>query len=336
MSPSRANPKSPSLSVIAEAAGVSTATVSHALNDSGRVSPDTRIRVQKIARELGYETPRRRRSSRMRTLAVVLSANGHEDQTPNYYVGELLANVEAAARTKDIEVMIGFWHEQRPTILTNSAIGGVLYLGGDFDAAELGQVRLPGVIVGSYLPGLQLPAVLADNRRGAYLATVALLEAGCRRIALANGQATAPTSGDKYLGYCDALHEAGIAVDPALVTHGDFSMAGGIEAGRALLGGQLGVDGVLAGDDPIAMGIIQTAWLQGIDVPGELSVIGYGDSAMSRESDPALSTVQVHRREMANVAVELLMGEEFEHSPGFAERRLILPTVHRRGTIRPA
>src|SRR5690606_31253129 len=113
-------------------------------------------------------------------------------------------------------------------------------------------------------------------------------------------------------------------------------MACCIEAGRALLGGQLGVDGVLAGDDPIAMGIIQTAWLQGIDVPGELSVIGYGDSAMSRESDPALSTVQVHRREMANVAVELLMGEEFEHSPGFAERRLILPTVHRRGTIRPA
>lgn len=325
--------KSASLSVIAKTTGYSTATVSHALNGSGRVSPETRERIRQVAEGLGYETPRRRRTAQTRTIAVVLSANTHEDQTPNYYVGDLLAGVEAAARARGIEVMIGFWDEQRPTILANTALGGVLYLGGDFDPSELKQVPIPGVIVGSYLPGLQLPAVLADNRRGAYLATKALLDTGCHTIALANGQVTAPTSGDKYLGYCDALHEAGRQVDHSLVVHVDFSISGGLNAGRQLLDGSRKIEGIVAGDDPIAVGILQFAWRQGIDVPGELAIIGYGDGAMSRESEPALSTVQVHRREMAKAAVDLLTTKEGQR-PRFAHRVLLPPSLELRETTK--
>lgn len=333
MSVNERKTKSASLSVIAKATGYSTATVSHALNDSGRVSPETRERIRQVAEGLGYETPRRRRAAQARTIAVVLSANVHEDQTPNYYVGDLLAGVEAAARARGIEVMIGFWDEQRPTILANTSLGGVLYLGGDFDPTELRQVPIPGVIVGSYLPGLRIPAVLADNRQGAYLATRALLDAGCRRIALANGQLTAPTSGDKYLGYCDALHEAGQQVDHSRVVHVDFSIAGGMAAGRQLLAGSAGIDGIVAGDDPIAVGIIQVAWRQGIDIPGDLSIIGYGDGVMSRESDPALSTVQVHRREMAKAAVDLLTTREGQR-PRFSHRVLLPPSLELRGTTK--
>lgn len=325
--------KPASMSVIAQATGYSTATVSHALNDSGRVSPETRERIRAVAREYGYETPRRRRSKKGRALAVVLSANIHEDQTPNYYVGELLAGVESAASARGIEVMIGFWDEQRPTILTNRSLRGVLYLGGDFDAEEVRRVPLTGVTVGSYLPGCLTPAVLADNRIGTYLATLALIDSGCQELAFVNGQIDAPTSGDKYLGFRDALLKSGLPFKPDRVHHANFSISGGLKAGRRLFSADPHVDGIVTGDDPIAMGVIQAAWQHGIQIPEDVSIIGYGNSVMSREAEPALSTVHVDRRRMSKLAVDLLSSQEASF-PQEAHRILLQPSVVHRETTR--
>lgn len=320
------------LSSIAQVTGYSTATVSHALNGTGRISSQTRERIREAAQTYGYETPRQRRARHVRAIAVVLSANIHEDQTPNYYVGDLLAGVEAAASARGTEVMIGFWDEQRPTILTNKSLAGVLYLGGDFNSEEVRRVPLPGVIVGSYLPSCQVPAVLADNRLGAYLSTKTLIDAGCRRIALVNGQLTAPTSGDKYLGFRDAMHEAGLSLGPDQVVHVDFSISGGVNAGRQLFAQPGKLDGIVAGDDPIAMGLIQVAGQRGINVPGDVSIIGYGDGPMSRETEPALTTVQVYRREMARIAVELLADRSYT-GEGRSHRVLLPPSIIVRSSV---
>jgi len=329
--------KTPNLASIAAATGVSVATVSYALSGSGRVAPQTRERIRKVAEEWAYQQPRRRKTRSgidTRAIVVVLSANDYEDRTPNYYVGDLLAGVESAASPLGAEIMIGFWHEQRPRVLSSKDAAGVLYLGADFDMAELRSVPLPGVLVGSYLPGCPLPSVLADNRQGVYLSTKALIDSGCRRIALASGLMSAPTSGDKYLGFLDALREAGLAPDPDHIVDVEFSVAGGIEAGERLFSSTAAIDGIVAGDDPIALGLLQVARKRGIDIPSDISVIGYGDSPMAESSDPPLSTVQVDRRAMAALAVEMLT-DIGEPSYGSTPRTLLPPSVVFRGTTHP-
>lgn len=307
--------------------------MSYALTGSGRVSSETRQRILKVADELGYRGPHRRgvlRTGR-KTIAAVLSANLYEERHPNYFVAELLAGVEAAASQAGIEVVIGFWDEQAPIILTRHDLLGVLYLGADFSASQVDRVTQRSVIVGSYLLDSQITAVVGDNRLGARLATKELITGGCRRIALVNGQLAAPTSGDKYLGYVDALTDAGLLPQPRDILHVDFSVNAGVDAAESLLASADRPDGIVTGDDVIAFGIMRVARRNGLSIPHDLALTGYGDSHASRSTDPPLSTVRVFQPMMGRLAVRHLLSEH-DPSVGSAQRTMVIPEFVRRGT----
>jgi DNA-binding LacI/PurR family transcriptional regulator len=291
-------------------AGVSKSSVSYALNGNGRVAADTRERVQEAARQLGYQARRPaagKAITEIGTIGAILSPTRHEGETPNYFVAELLAGVEREARLRNIGVRVSMWVGRLPAMATDGTVDGLLYLGGAFDPAVLRSLVRPAVVVGTSFSQLDGDAVLADNRRGMYLATSHLLASGCRQIALLNGPRWAPTSDSKWLGFRDALQEQGFDPDGLPVTWGDFSLEAGYQMARNLLGQNPKVDGIVAGDDPIAIGALHAAQDLRIGIPGQLRITGYGDSPTGRLLRPQLSTVRVFQQEMGTLAVRRLL-----------------------------
>jgi LacI family transcriptional regulator len=288
---------------------VSKTAVSYALNGTGRLGEDTRQRVQTAAAELGYRVHRAARevaTGQAGAIGAVLSPTRHEGETPNYYVAELLAGVEDEARRKQLAVQVAMWDGHTPPMAADGSVDGLLYLGGAFDPAVLAQVALPAVLVGTSFSEVEMDAVLADNRRGIYLAASHLLAAGCRRLALLNGPHHAPTSDSKWLGFRDALKQRSLDPDGFEVVFTDFLPEAGYEAGRRLLEGGSPPDGLVVGDDAIAVGALHAAQDLGIEVPAQLGVVGYGDSELGRMLRPALSSVRVFQRRMGRLAVRRL------------------------------
>jgi LacI family transcriptional regulator len=301
----------PRLDDVARAAGVSRTAVSYVLNGRGGVGEETRRHVLDVAGRLGYRHARRQPGTAAPatgTLGAALSPTRHEGETPNYYVAELLAGVEMEARAQGYGVSVAMWEDQRPSALPVRNVDGTLFLGGAFDPAALRALEVPWMLVGTSFSQLRGDAVLADNRRGAYLATWHLLDEGCRRLAFVNGPRTAPTSDSKWLGVRDALFETGVEAD--VPTHQvDFSPEAGEVAARELLDVPAASrpDGIVVADDAIAVGVLHAAAALGVDVPGELAVVGFGDSPVGAMLRPALSSVRVFQQQMGRLGVRRLI-----------------------------
>jgi len=288
------------------------------INGRPGISEDTRQRVLAIAEELGYQPNRAAReiaSGVATTLGIVLSPTQPEHEIPNYYVAELLAGAEEAARASGYHLRVAAWQPNMVRPPEDSGLAGILYLGGSFDPAVLTRTRLPSVLVGTFFPQWPFDAVLADNSRGAYLAVSHLIDIGRRRIAFVNGPARTRTSELKMLGYRDALAEHGLAIESELIRTGDFSVESGYSAVQDLLTHtRISPDAVFVADDPMAFGAVHALQDRGLSVPDEVSIVGYGDSPTGAVLRPALSTVRVFQRWMGSLGarrlIERLSGQE--------------------------
>jgi LacI family transcriptional regulator len=146
-----------------------------------------------------------------------------------------------------------------------------------------------------------------DNRIGAYEAVRHLVRHGHRRIAHIQGPLQYQCSHDRFAGYQQALEEAGIAVDPALVVQGDFTIASGRAAATELLALPDRPSAVFAANDQMAYGLLSVGESRSFHVPGDLAVIGFDDTALSAHTRPALSTVRQPFAEMGRSAAEMLL-----------------------------
>ena len=193
----------PTVEQVARAAQVSKATASVALRGGPGVSAATAERVRRAARELGYSRASGGSARRMKVGAVVATAPDPSGES-QYYALELLtgAQDEFAGEFESVELQV----VSESRVVGNNAandLSGVLFLGGLFDPRLISRISVPSVLVGTYFPQWPFDAVLADNSRGAYLATSSLLAMGCRSVGLLNGPPTTRTSELKELGYRD-------------------------------------------------------------------------------------------------------------------------------------
>ena len=299
----------PTLDDLARAAGISRTAASYALNHRPGVSDETRRHVLDVAGRIGYRHQGRSRRARPRlagTLGAALSPTRHRGETPNYYVAELLAGAEGEAHRQRFQVNVEMWAPERGPEIPEGT-DGMLFLGGAFDPDAIARVDVHAIVVGTSFPQLQIDAVLADNRQGVYLAASHLLDQGCRRVALLNGPASAATTNSKLIGYQDALQERGLEQDPSDVALAEFSVEAGEEAARALLRRRRRPDGIVAGDDVIAIGALHAAADLGIAVPEDVAIVGFGNSPTSSLLRPPLSSIDVFLQQMGQIAVRRLI-----------------------------
>ena len=152
-----------------------------------------------------------------------------------------------------------------------------------------------------------MPWIGSDNYGGGYEATRYLIDLGHRRIAHIQGPLKHQCSHDRYQGYCDALREAGIEPDPALVLQGDFMPPSGRACAHTLLSLADPPTAIFASNDYMAYGVMAAAEEHGLSIPDELSVIGFDDTYPSALMQPPLTTIRQPFFDMGKRAIELML-----------------------------
>lgn len=316
---------------IAQLAHVSQATVSRALRDSPLVKPETRARVQEIARELHYRTDRSAaglRTRRSRTLALLLFEESPDEAQINPFFLSMIGHIARAAARRSFDLLMSFqqlsedWHTDYE--VSNRADGMILLGYGDYlkYAARLRHLAETGshfVIWGPVVEGLPAHYVCCDNARGAELATEHLLRNGRRRIAfVGSASAGSPEFQLRHRGFVQVLGRAGLGPLPRLHVEAQSLEADGYRACMALLDAGEPFDAVFAASDLIAMGVIHALQDRGIAVPQDIAVVGFDDIASAADFNPPLTTVRQDTRLAAALLVEnvirMIEGQAIESS----------------------
>ncbi|WP_203758002.1 LacI family DNA-binding transcriptional regulator [Cellulomonas chitinilytica] len=301
---------------VARRAGVSAKTVSNVLSGYPYIRESTRERVLTAIDELGYElnvTARILRSGRSGVIGLAVPELGQP------YFGELADEVLAAARRHDLQVLIeptGFTRDGELEALREPRrrlVDGLVFSPAALDQGDahvLENLGYPLVLLGEQIFSSRVDHVTMHNVEGARAATDLLLDVGRRRIALV-GMLHAPTAGSarlRFQGYREALEARGLSVDERLLGWADdgWHRANGARAMAAVLDGVGQVDGVVALNDALAIGAMYELQVRGLSIPRDVAVVGFDDIEDARYSVPALTTIDPGRREIAEVAVDLL------------------------------
>jgi LacI family transcriptional regulator len=317
--PADDGPVSATIATIADEVGVSLTTVSKVLNGRPDVSPETRARVEASLERHSY---RRRARRQPEDGAGRIDLVFHEFDSA--WAMEIIQGVEAVTAPAGLDVVLsqlgGRHHPPQPWLdatLARRPLGVLFVLCSPTQAQQL-QLRRQGiafvVVDRDSATTASVPTVGSNNWNGGLLAARHLLELGHRRIAIISGPADVLCARTRLSGFRFAHEEGAIPVEPDLVRHGNFYLDAGYEHGMALLDRPDRPTAIFAGSDMQALGVLRAARRLGLDVPGELSVIGYDNLPVAAWTDPALTTINQPLRDMAGTAARMVLdlarGEE--------------------------
>lgn len=310
---------------LARRAGLSKSTISRALAGDPRVNPQTRARVEALARELGYEFhPLASGLATNRTYTIGLGIPSPPRSFSNPFYLEFAGGVGDCALNQGYTLFFA----QNEDILART--GGrrrtvaALADGYILTEPEVGDPRIerliemgkPFVFLGSVRPGddssWKDDAVVwteADNVQGCKEVVQHLIQLGHRRIACITGTERHVATHNRLQGYKEALSEAGIPLDDELIETGDFTEEGGYQAARRLLGRRPDVTAIFASNDLMAFGALHAARERGLNVPRDISVAGFDGITTFRYSTPQLTTAEQPIYELGQAAAKLLIDQ---------------------------
>ena len=301
------------LADVALKVGVSEATVSRVLNGKPGVSESTREAVLTALDVLGYERPSKLRGERARLVGLVLP----ELQNPIFPAfAEVVSGALAVHGYTPVlctQTQGGISEADYVELLLSQHVSGIVFAGGLYTQADsphehygrLRDLQLPTVFVSAPIEGLGIPTVSTDDAVAMEQAWNHLVQLGHRRIGLVLGPADHMPSRRKRAA---ADRMAATTEVPLPAEHVEYSQYS-LEAGQAATARLLarGVTAVICASDPLALGAIRAARRRGLDVPSDVSVIGYDDSALMPSVDPPLTTVRQPIDSMGRMVVDLLV-----------------------------
>lgn len=295
---------------VAKAAGVSVSTVSRVLNRKVDVSSETQGHVLEVIEELGYTSnlaARSMRSHKKNLIGLVVPDIGSPYSIEvmkgiNRAIAELTFDL-LVYTTGDIRKSGIASHEQHyVALLNNSITDGVIIVA---SAAREFITDGPIVSVDPHMVDPNYPSVQGTNYRGALEAMNYLLGLGHRRIGFICGRAGIGSAIQRLDGYRDALKDAGIELDEALIAPGDFSTETGYQCSLQLLSLDCLPTAIFAANDQSAIGVYQAANKLGLRIPEDLSVVGFDNISEARYL--GMTTIDQFLAEMGYVAVQMLL-----------------------------
>lgn len=335
---------------VSKLAGVSLATVSRVMNNSGRVTEKTRRKVEAAMRELGY---------RPNSIAQSLASNRSNSvgilvpELHGPFFGTMLSGIEAELREAEKHVFITVGHSNE-----TKELDGIEFLVGrrcdalilhvdavaDDYLLKLNEDVVPVVLINRTLRNMARRCINLDNARGGWLATRTLLDRGHRAIACITGPRWKKDARARLAGHRKALAEAGVNPDPKLVFEGDFQESGGRQGMAALLATGIPFTGLVCGNDTMAAGAIDAARESGLSIPGDLSIVGFDNVTFARYLHPKLTTIDYPIVEMGQMAARIVLklvydidGSKIRNvfEPGIIERESVAPPPARSAKRRP-
>lgn len=304
---------------VAQLAGVSIGTASQALNNRPNVAPETRARVLDAARTLGYPIPEGADNVNVRSLKVIGLVTKHDLGFPveiNPFYSHIQAGVESECLKRQISLMYAnvevdlsnhpvIW----PAMISEQHIDGLI-LAGTFieETVDLFQRRIdaPIVLVDSYAPNLPFDSVVIDNALAATTAVEYLIGQGHSQIGLIGWNEQSPPSvQERKIGYCRALERHGIK--ETMIQPSGLNREEGLEALQRLRSRHPDVTAVFACNDLSALGVLGAAKEMGLNVPHDLSVMGFDNIDLAGEITPALTTIHVYKTWLGAISVRQLI-----------------------------
>lgn len=312
---------------VAEAAGVSVATVSKVLNDRYGVAGATSARVRAVIEELGYESSlvaRSLRNHRTNVIGILVA-----DFEP--FSTEVLMGAADAIRGTGFELVVYSaggrvgehigWERRHLSRVSGTLVDGAVLV-----TPTVSDIvtSVPIVAIDPTEGPTGLPTIDSDGRTGARLATEHLLELGHRRIGMITGRAGLESARLREQGFRDAHAAAGIPLDETMFADGEYDPATAREAAHELLARADRPTAVFAASDLTALATMEVAADLGLDVPRDLSIVGFDNIPDSAMCTPRLTTVEQPIREMGRLALELLVRQIREET--LDEHHVRLPT----------
>ncbi|MBI1881640.1 MAG: LacI family DNA-binding transcriptional regulator [Chloroflexi bacterium] len=321
----------PTIADVAERAGVSIATVSRVINQTGPVAEETAALVHTAIGELKYvphAAARGLASRKTQTLGLLLPGIGDQ------FSAVMLRGIEAGAKEGGYDLLIhstygdGGSGAAVPRRLGEHNTDGLLIFIDSLDEAELArfyQLGFPMVLLHrSPPPSLNIPCVTFENKSGSRNLIDHVIEAhGRRRIAFLAGPEGNEDSYWREMGYREALDAHGLPFDPALVAQGGFDQVQAQKSVENWLAQGLEIEAIFSGDDEAAIGALTALQRAGKRVPEDIALVGFDDIDVSRYLVPPLTTVRAPieqaGREAARQLVQLIR-------TGQADPLVLLPT----------
>ncbi len=306
---------------VAQLAGVSVSTVSRFLNRSSFVSDEKAQKIEQAIIDSGYKPKFQMQvntSRRSMTIGVLIQ---HPDSP---FTSRILNDMEKTLIAQGYSLVIasGHWtsslEEHALEYLLKSNVDGIIIVTGNLDSKKIIKTAqtVPIVTLGYDIEAPNVHALNLDNVLGGYMATLHLLQLGHVNIAHIMGLETQPDSHARLSGYKRALTESEIAINPKLIKQGDFSCEQGYERTVELIKSKVHFSAIFAANDLTAYGAIKALHDHGINVPEQVSVIGFDDLPTSQYFTPALTTLRQPVEELgelcAHTILNHLTGERLE------------------------
>lgn len=302
-----------SIKDIARAARVSHSTVSRALHSSPLVNRETAERIRSIACEMGYRPSAVARSlvtRKTKTIGVVVTTiadpfiaevvSGIEEVANDHGYSVFLANCNADPE-REVKVVHSFHERRVDGILVTASRVGALYM------PLLSEMKVPIVLINNQHPGEFVHSVMIDNVTASREATQHLIRLGHRRIAYIGDQFGFQSDSERFSGYRQALEAADLPFLPELVAHGDGKPEGGMRAMEKLLALAEPPTAVFCYNDLSALGALRVIQWHGLNVPLDISIVGFDDLFIASYTNPPLTTIRQPKQQMGRMAMEILL-----------------------------
>lgn len=309
---SRRQHKNVTVNDVARLAGVSPMTVSRVINNEDNVREQTREAVIRAIETLGY---RPNKAARSLAAANPVTIGLVYINPNNSYFSAMLRGLLDRAHHADTHIIIEQCEEGPDTLRTirelrADGVDGFM-LGPPLCDAEnalemLQKEQIPAVTIGSQHDYDQISSVSVDDREASYEVTRMLIGLGHERIAFMIGNPGQSASWLRLEGFREAMRDAGLAVNEDQVIQGRFAYRSGTEIAERLLDMEPAPTAIIAANDDMAAGAVAAALHRNVEVPEELSIVGFDDTLLATAIEPAITTIRQPIPDMAHAAVELL------------------------------
>ena len=297
---------------VARLAKVSISTVSRVLNAPDLVKADKRVRVERAIESLGYvpnQVARNLLKKETGCLGVLLPYVGGE------FFSEFLTSIDLTAQQYELFLMISTSHRDSDAMYKaihslRPRVDGLLVMASYGNPNKLCKGlsdKTPVVFINTSTEGLVGEAINFDNRAGARIATEHLVRLGHKRIAMLKGPETAYDALERLKGYREVLLENGLETGPHLEIPGDFTPDAGYAAAESLLNINPRPTAVFGANDQSTIAMMSMLRHLGVNIPEELSVVGFDDIPASQYGAPPLTTIRVPLDRLGREAIKRLI-----------------------------
>jgi len=323
---------------VAEKAGVSPSTVSRVIADSPRISEETKQRVRRTMKELGYHPNAIAQSLVNRvtkTIGVVMPRSA-EHVFLNPFFPEALRGISKYAHDEGYCLLLTTGNTEKEqmeslkSIVYGGRVDGLILMYSKVEdkiLEKLLELNIPFSMIGRPYSNEEINYVDNDNEKAAYEATNYLIKKGHRRIGIVNGSLSFVVSLDRYKGYKKALVENNINLDESLLTSSDFVQQGGYDCMKILLSNHIPPSAVLVTDDLMAFGAIRAAKEKGLKVPQDISILSFNNIPLSEHATPPLSSIDINvyklGYEAAGIVIDEIQGKNADKQKIIVETKLI-------------